>query len=108
MRVAVFKRIAQRSVWWVAWLLVLGCVLDARQGGEEERLVEMRRVYAQLRSASEADVVLILSEPAVNRALQSLTGLEITLANGALLRLDSIGVKLKTNAAEGGFGIQAQ
>ncbi len=103
-----FERIAQRSFWWLAWLLVLGCVLGAQQSGEDQRLAEMRRVYAQLKSASEADVVLVLSEPAVNRALQSLTGLEITLANGALLRLDSIGVKLKANAAEARFSVQAQ
>src|SRR5205085_8556658 len=68
----------------------------------------MRRVYAQLNSASEADIVVVLSEPAVNRALQSLTGLEIMLANGALLWLDSIGVKLRLNAAEARFGVQAQ
>lgn len=103
MKVAVFERIAQRIFWWLAWLLALGCVLGAQQGGEDQR-----RVYAQLKSASEADVVLVLSEAAVNRALQSLTGLEITLANGALLRLDSVGVKLRPNAAEARFGVQAQ
>src|SRR5262245_52346792 len=106
--VAVFNGVRLRSIGLLAWLLFIGCVMGAQQGGEDPRQAEMRRVYAQLKSASEADVVVVLSEAAVNRALQSLTGLEITLANGALLRLDSIGVKLKPNEAEARFGVQAQ
>jgi hypothetical protein len=102
------RRIRQRSFGLLIWLLILGCVLNAQQGSEVQRLAEMRRIYTQLKTASECDVVMVLSEPAINQALQSLTGLEITLANGALLRVNSFAAKLRANAAEVLIGVQAQ
>jgi hypothetical protein len=69
---------------------------------------ELGHTQAQLKAAAEADLLLLLNEAAINQAAQSLVGLEVTLANGAVLHLKAINMQLKAAAAEVMLEVQAQ
>ena len=69
---------------------------------------EAARTQAHLKTAAEADLLLLLNEVAVNKAAQNLVGLEFTLANGAVLRVNAIQAQLKDAAANIRLDVQAQ
>lgn len=82
---------------WLAFLLLGLAVAVIAQQNDAPPAVP---TYAQLKAATEADLLLVLSEPAVNQAAQSLAGMEFTLANGALLRVKTIAARLTAAGAE--------
>lgn len=75
------------------------------------RLNELRQLRDQLQqtnSLRDSDIVIILSERTVIEALRQFIGLEITLSNGAGLRVTSVDAELKPAAALIKVGVQAK
>lgn len=96
-----------RAVWLAFWL-ALTAVGNAPPNAARQIQAEELRAHAQLKAATEADLVLLLNSSAINQAAQSLVGLEFTLANGARLRVNAIETQLKAAAAEVKLVVQAQ
>lgn len=83
-----------------ALLLSLAVAVIAQQTEATRPPAELPQTYAQLKAAAEADLLLVLSEPAINQVAQSFAGMEFTLANGALLRVKTIATRLTATGAE--------
>lgn len=88
-------------------LLSLAVVAIAQQTAPTPTPTELPPTYAQLKAAADADLLLVLSESTVNQAAQSLAEMEITLANGALLRIKTIATRLTATGAEIKLDVQA-
>lgn len=76
-----------------------------------ERVTELRKIRDELRtqdSFRNADAVVILSERAIAEALRQFAGLEITLANGNVMKLTSFETQLVTGAAIIKIGVQSK
>jgi hypothetical protein len=86
--------------WLIALCLSLAAAVIAQQNNAPAGNVITPQKYAQLKAATEADLLLVFSESAVNQAAQSLAGMEFTLANGVLLRVRTITTRLTAAGAE--------
>lgn len=84
----------------IALCLSLAVAVIAQQNNAPADNVITPQTYAQLKAATEADLLLVFNESAVNQAAQSLAGMEFTLANGALLRVKTIAARLTAAGAE--------
>lgn len=107
------KAIIQKKL-LLAMLLVLACGLSAvnaqpKPSNDSLRLVELQRLRNELKandSFRNADAVVILGERAIADAAKQFIGLEITLANGNQVQVNSIETSLTTGAALIKLGLQ--
>ncbi|MBI1766040.1 MAG: hypothetical protein HYR56_31940 [Acidobacteria bacterium] len=100
MAYVVMQKEPMYKIWLAALLLSLAVAVIAQQTDAPRPAAGLPQTYAQLKTATESDLLLVLSEPTVNQAAQSLTGMEFTLANGALLRIKTITARLTAAGAE--------
>lgn len=98
---------ALRKIGLIVSLLSLAVAVIAQQTSGTRPPAELPSSYPQLQAATQADLLLVLSEPAVNQAAQSLAGMEFTLANGALLRVKTLAARLTATGAEVKLDVQA-
>ncbi len=73
--------------------------------------MSLRQLRDQLVATNElrdADVVAIVSEHAFNDTAQRMKGLEIKLANGVVMKINSVAIELKPAAALVKLGVQAE
>jgi len=99
---------------WMAVLLALAYCFGAaaaqsRQAVDSLRLAELERVRSELKSNNsfrDADAVVILGERAIADAARQFIGLEINLANGNLVQVNSVETSLTTGAALIKLGLQ--
>lgn len=82
----------------------------AQPFSDAQRIAELSKVRDGLRSESfrNADVVVVISERAIAEAVKQFVGLEITLANGNVMKLSSIESQLVTGAALIKIGVQSK
>lgn len=89
------------------WLVLFGLGSLPPQAASQTE-APAAHTQTQLKTAAEADLLLLLNEAAFNKAAQNLVGLEFTLANGAILRINAIQAQLKDTAADIRLDVQAQ
>lgn len=77
---------------------------------DSERIAELGKLRAELKSSTvwNADALVVLSERAIADAVQQFVGLEITLANGNVMKLTSIESRLVTGAALVKINVQSK
>lgn len=87
-------------------ILLLTLLLNCAAYAQSKPLQQLRDQLLATNGWREADVLAIVSERALNDTAQRLTGLEIKLANGAVMKITSIQLALKPAAALVQLGIQ--
>jgi hypothetical protein len=69
-------------------------------------LQQLRAQLVATNGLRDCDVVAVISERALNDTAQRMAGLEIKLANGAVMKINAIAIELKTAAALVKIGVQ--
>lgn len=91
-------------------LLVFGGVISAHaQKTDPQQMAELRRLRDELKATDSlrtADAVVIINERAIAQAAQQFLGLEIKMASGNLVKLNSVECNLATGAAILKLGLQ--
>ncbi|HQR33761.1 MAG TPA: hypothetical protein PLK30_13585 [Blastocatellia bacterium] len=100
---------ANRLLAVAVFVLSCGFVPALAQKADPQQIVELRRLRDELKASDglrSADAVVIISERAVAEAAQQFLGLEIKMASGNVVKLNSIECSLATGAAILKLGLQ--
>jgi hypothetical protein len=91
-------------------LLTLAALASAFAGPQADApaLKRLRDQLAATRSLGDADVVAVIGERALAETAARLSGLEIKLSNGSLLRVTSVALELRNAAAVVRLGVEAR
>ena len=91
--------------------LLLAFLLSLTAAAQSPELSSLRHLRDQLTATNglhEADVVAIISARAINDIAQRMKGLEIKLANGAVMKINAVAIDLKPAAAWVQLGVEAE
>lgn len=96
---------------WLQLDLLLALCLSLTAVAQSPELPLLRQLRDQLVATNglrDADVVAIISERAINDTAQRMKGLEIKLANGAVMKINAVAIELKPAAAWVKLGVEAE
>ena len=96
---------------WLQLHLLLALCLSLTAAAQSPELPLLRQLRDQLVATNglrDADVVAIISERAINDTAQRMKGLEIKLANGAVMKINAVAIELKPAAAWVKLGVEAE
>ena len=100
------QKIFSRMPHFLSLLFVFNVVGFAQAANSS--LQQLRDQLVATNGLRDADVIAIVSEHAFNDTAQRMKGLEIKLANGVVLKINSVAIELKPAAAFVKLGVQAE
>jgi hypothetical protein len=103
-------KIRRRIPALLALVIIFAAQAIAQSFTEAQRIAELSKVRNGLKSDTfrNADVIFVVSERAIAESVKQFVGLEITLANGNVMKLNSIESQLVTGAVLIKIGVQSK